>query len=256
MENDSLHKSRALCKNELNHTKKISQANYLLRKHYFAQSQRRKQPFIKEWGFLCYVLRIREEKRDKKSKAVKTKTNIILKVSFGEQHGRPGCSPISLIIAQDFTWRQASDPNIQHSNMQVSSMNVRPTELEGKQRRTLGDYKQSKAKQWESNNFMWVCAEITKGRIQVHRKFKLRLWESIWLIRSFSWMLPGWDKPQFLSLLTSNAEEEMEENTTILQRTLHWKKILCTSESWKGSQVTSSRSWAMFSEHWHRICRE
>lgn len=42
-------------------------------------------------------------KRDKKSKAVKTKTNIILKVSFGEQHGRPCCLPISLIIAQDFT---------------------------------------------------------------------------------------------------------------------------------------------------------
>lgn len=37
-------------------------------------------------------------------------------------------------------------------------------------------------------------------------------------------MLPGWDKPQFPLLLTSNAEEEMEKSNIILQRTLHWKK--------------------------------
>lgn len=37
-------------------------------------------------------------------------------------------------------------------------------------------------------------------------------------------MLPVWDKPQFLLLLTSKAEEEMEKNEPVLQRTLHWNK--------------------------------
>lgn len=37
-------------------------------------------------------------------------------------------------------------------------------------------------------------------------------------------MLPVWDKPQFLLPLTSRAEEEMEKNKAILQRTLHWNK--------------------------------
>lgn len=37
-------------------------------------------------------------------------------------------------------------------------------------------------------------------------------------------MLTVWDKPEFLLLLTSKVEEEMEKTKPILQRTLHWNK--------------------------------
>lgn len=123
-------------------------------------------------------------KRDAKSKAVKTKTNIILKVSCGEQHGLPGCLLISLIIDQDFTWRQASDPKVQYSNMQVSSTNIWSKRAWGEAEGGFGRL-QAKQSSGESNNYIWVFTDRTKGRIKVHRKLKVRLWESIWLIRTF-----------------------------------------------------------------------
>lgn len=79
MENVSLHKSRAPCKDELNHTKKISQANYLSRKHYFAWSQRRKKAFIKRMRVLimCYVSK--RKKQWKKVRQLKLKQTLFWK---------------------------------------------------------------------------------------------------------------------------------------------------------------------------------
>lgn len=246
MENVSLHKSRALWKNELSHTKKIlSQANYLFRKHSFAWSQRRKKAFIKEWGFLLCVM-YQRGKGDEKSKAVKTKTNIILEVSCGEQHWLPSCLLISLIKDQDFTRRQASDPNIQHSNVQVSSTNVR---LKRAWREAEVGFGRLQAKQssGESNNYIWVFTDITKGRTKVHRKFKLRLWETFgsWgLFLNAAWM--GQATVQRYWRENGRKQLQTTKNFTL-------EKTLFTFGSWKGSQVTSTRSWIIFSEHWHMI---
>lgn len=110
---------------------------------------------------------------------------------------------------------------------------------------------QVKQSSGESNNYTWVFTDITKGRIKVHRKFKLRLWESIWLFLNTAWMGQATVPDTFNKQCwrgNGRKQYHITQNFALEKNLIHLWELK--------RKPGYSYIWVIFSEHWHRICCE